>query len=235
MSSRSLSIAVEPARASPTLLRQILVVAAVFLGLFIGMGLSGLRVVGPTAIVAALATAIFVLKRNGEAPAEALGLLPMPRWRALLLAVGCLVCGYLAAAIATVAAVRGFDWAPVQSAAFGAIRGNGPLLLGMLAIAWSTAAFGEELLFRGFLQGRLHTLFGGGRTAGVAAAALQSLLFGFAHAYQGPTGVLVSASIGLVFGLLYLRLRSLWPLIVAHGVIDTIGLIALYAGVVPGA
>jgi len=35
------------------------------------------------------------------------------------------------------------------------------------------------------------------------------------------------------FGLLYLRLRALWPLVIAHGLVDTVGLIALYAGMTP--
>ncbi|WP_174754922.1 CPBP family glutamic-type intramembrane protease [Arenimonas daejeonensis] len=47
------------------------------------------------------------------------------------------------------------------------------------------------------------------------------------------TGIVVTGCIGLVFGLLYLRLRSLWPLVIAHGLVDTIGLVALYAGLMP--
>jgi membrane protease YdiL (CAAX protease family) len=215
--------------------RQIPIVAAAFVVAYLVVELAGLRYAGPVAIVVALATAVLVLRRGGEAPAGALGLLPMPPLRTLLLALACVVPAYLAAALATVVAVRGFGWPPPQTAALGAIRGNLPLLLGMLAIAWSTAAFGEELLFRGFLLGRLRRLFGDRRGAGAAAAILQALAFAVGHAYQGATGLLVSGAIGLVFGLLALRLRSLWPLIVAHGLIDTIGLLALYAGAVPGA
>ncbi|WP_386068034.1 CPBP family intramembrane glutamic endopeptidase [Tahibacter sp. UC22_41] len=149
------------------------------------------------------------------------------------MAVGCAVLGYIAAAVATVVATRVLGWAPMQSGKIGAIAGNLPMLLGLLAIAWSTAAFGEELLFRGFLLGRLRALLGGGPGFGIVAAFVQALLFGLAHAYQGPTGILVTGLIGLVFGLLYLRLRVLWPLVIAHGLIDTVGLLALYAGVVP--
>ena len=74
----------------------------------------------------------------------------------------------------------------------------------------------------------LRTWFGGRRGAGLAAAFAQAVLFGLAHAYQGPTGILVTGSVGLAFGLLYLRLRTLWALVIAHGLIDTIGLVALY-------
>lgn len=150
------------------------------------------------------------------------------------MALGCAILGYAAAAIGTLVAIRVFGWAPVQSGQVGAVAGNLPMLLGMLAIAWSTAAFGEEVLFRGFLLGRLRALLGGGLGVGVVAAFVQALLFGLAHAYQGPTGILVTGLIGLVFGLLYLRMRSLWPLVIAHGLIDTVGLLALYAGMGSG-
>jgi membrane protease YdiL (CAAX protease family) len=58
-------------------------------------------------------------------------------------------------------------------------------------------------------------------------------VFGLAHAYQGATGILVTGVLGLVFGLLYLRSKSLWPLVIAHGLIDTLSLVALYAGKLP--
>ena len=44
------------------------------------------------------------------------------------------------------------------------------------------------------------------------------------HLYQGPTGILISVPMGLLFGYAYARTRMLWPLIFAHVLIDIIGL-----------
>lgn len=44
------------------------------------------------------------------------------------------------------------------------------------------------------------------------------------HLYQGPLGVLTIVPMGLMFGYVYVRTRKLWPLIVAHVLMDVIGL-----------
>lgn len=45
------------------------------------------------------------------------------------------------------------------------------------------------------------------------------------HLYQGPFAFLTIAPMGLLFGYVYARTRQLWPLIVAHVLIDIIGLL----------
>lgn len=47
------------------------------------------------------------------------------------------------------------------------------------------------------------------------------------HIYQGPLGVITIVPMGLLFGFVYARTRQLWPLILAHVLIDIIGLSAL--------
>lgn len=81
-----------------------------------------------------------------------------------------------------------------------------------------TAGFCEELLFRGFLIWVLQPLVGPW-----LAALLSALLFGAAHAYQGPAGVVRTGLFGLVFTAIVLLTRSLWPAIVLHAVIDAMG------------
>ncbi len=44
------------------------------------------------------------------------------------------------------------------------------------------------------------------------------------HLYQGPLGVLTIVPLGLLFGWLYVRTRQLWPLILAHVLLDVAGL-----------
>jgi len=44
------------------------------------------------------------------------------------------------------------------------------------------------------------------------------------HLYQGPIGILTIVPLGILFGWVYLRTKQLWPLIVAHVLIDVVGL-----------
>ena len=44
------------------------------------------------------------------------------------------------------------------------------------------------------------------------------------HLYQGPIGVLTIVPMGLLYGYLYSRTRQLWPLVVAHVLLDVIAL-----------
>lgn len=214
--------------------RQVLIVATVFIAAYLALPVLGVPLAGPLAVVLGAVAAVVCLRRQGEGWA-ALGLArPARPLRTLAAGFGIAVVGYLAAIIATLVATQVLGWPPMVSGKLGAVQGNLPALLGILAIAWTTAAVGEELLFRGFLQGRLQLLFGTGRVAGLLAALVQAGLFGLAHAYQCPTGILVTASLGLVFGLFYLRSRNLWTLVLAHGLIDTLSLVALYAGKLPG-
>jgi uncharacterized protein len=43
------------------------------------------------------------------------------------------------------------------------------------------------------------------------------------HLYQGPLSVMTIVPVGLLFGWLYVRTRQLWPLILAHVLLDVIG------------
>lgn len=213
--------------------RQLLTVAAVFLGAYFLLPALGLPMAGPLAVLLATATALATQRARGASWAE-FGLARPPRpWRLPWQALGLAVLGYGVAAAAMLAAVKGLGWAPVRPDRLAMVQGHLPALLGMLAIAWTTAAVGEELLFRGFLQARLRGLLGAGAGRALLAALLQAGVFGLVHAYQGPTGVLVTGCLGLVFGLVRLRLATVWPLVLAHGLIDTLSLLALYAGAIP--
>ena len=46
------------------------------------------------------------------------------------------------------------------------------------------------------------------------------------HLYQGVAGVLALVPIGLLFGIWFARTRRLWPLIVAHAILDFVGFAA---------
>lgn len=104
-------------------------------------------------------------------------------------------------------------------------------LLRWLGIIWTYAAFGEEIGYRGYLLNRVADLGDRSRTALVLGLLWSSAMFGFAHWYQGPAGVVSSAVSGLVFGAAYLIAGgNLWVAICAHGFSDTLALLATYSG-----
>ncbi len=119
----------------------------------------------------------------------------------------------------------------VDLSQFGSLRGNVPMLLILLALVWTFAAFGEEFVYRGYLMNRVAELAGGGTAAWAVSLVVVSVLFGVGHLYQGVSGILVNTAAGLVYGAVYLRAqRNLWAPIIAHGVYDTVGLAFLYLG-----
>jgi membrane protease YdiL (CAAX protease family) len=121
--------------------------------------------------------------------------------------------------------------APLDTSAFEPIRGNLRLLLTWLALAWTLAAFGEEMVFRGYLMHRIADLAGGTGPAWAAALVVSSAFFGWAHAYQGPAGMVATGLIGALLALLYLRTgRNLWTVILCHALVDAIALTLVYFG-----
>jgi membrane protease YdiL (CAAX protease family) len=118
---------------------------------------------------------------------------------------------------------------------FQVLIGNFKILLFGLVLAWVLAGLGEELVYRGYLMNRVADLIENRRIAWGASLVLVSVLFGFAHLYQGRTGVLDEGLMGLLLGALYLGCgRSLAVPIIAHGVQDTVDLLLIYLGKYPG-
>jgi len=119
--------------------------------------------------------------------------------------------------------------------AFELLRRNAKLLLVALALTWTLAAFGEEMVYRGYLMNRVAGLGGNSRLAWAASLVLVNVLFGCAHMGQGITGMIENMIDGALLALLYLwRGRTLAAPIIAHGVTDTIDCLLLFLGRYPG-
>ncbi|MDT5054261.1 MAG: protease family protein [Mycobacterium sp.] len=97
------------------------------------------------------------------------------------------------------------------------------LIVSAFANGWA-----EEVIVVAFLLTRLRQL----RVNPVAALLASSLLRGAYHLYQGFSAGLGNVVMGLVFAYVWQRTGRLWPLIIAHGIIDTIAYVgyALAAG-----
>lgn len=99
----------------------------------------------------------------------------------------------------------------------------------VIGVAWLAAGLGEELLYRGFLMDRLSRLPGLGRSTW-AVLAVQAVLFGLPHAYQGAGGMVVTGLVGLWLGGVFLKTgRNLWAVVLAHAAVDTISMSLAYA------
>jgi hypothetical protein len=96
-------------------------------------------------------------------------------------------------------------------------------LLDATIVVWVLIAFGEEFVFRGFILNRLLLVTGESRHGLVIASLLQAIWFGAGHASQGLTGMLMTGAVGFVLALVFLTRmnRNLWPLVIAHGTIDS--------------
>ena len=123
-------------------------------------------------------------------------------------------------------------WPPaVAPAGIESIAGDIKTALMYLGIVWTFAAFGEEIAYRGYLMNRAADA--GGRTTAAwwIAVVVVSILFGYGHFYKGPSGIVDSGVAGLILGAAYLLSgRNIWTTVLAHGFIDTFGVVCLYFG-----
>lgn len=121
---------------------------------------------------------------------------------------------------------------PIAPGMAAQIPGNGKAALSALLLIWTFAAFGEEIAYRGYLITRAADLGARSTLAYWTGMIFVSILFGLGHYYKGPAGIVDSTFAGLILGSAYLLARrNLWVCILAHGLIDTVGLAVLYFGV----
>lgn len=118
---------------------------------------------------------------------------------------------------------------------FQQLNGNLQITLLFVALAWTLAAFGEEMVYRGYLMNRVADLLNRTRAAWAISLIVVHLGFGLAHAYQGWTGIIDEGLMGLLLGIIYLRTgRNLSVPIIAHGISDTIDFILIFLRKYPG-
>ena len=109
-----------------------------------------------------------------------------------------------------------------------ALAGDTSLMLLWLGpVVWLQAAWLEEFS-RVFLLSRLWQVWPS-RTARWSVLVIAAAAFGLGHLYQGLLGVAGTMLIGLVLGWSYLTHGRLLPLIVAHGLYNTVILLVLLA------
>lgn len=120
---------------------------------------------------------------------------------------------------------------PLDISEFASIPGNPAALALGLLVVWTLAAFGEEMVFRGYFLNRLAGLFKRRHFAWTFAILISSCIFGFGHIYQGFAGVILAFAAGILYCLAYFfNLRNLWAPILMHGIYDTFAFLILFFG-----
>lgn len=111
------------------------------------------------------------------------------------------------------------------------VKGSISGLIEMLAIGWIVGGLFEEVFFRGYLYYRFRTLINNTQLYKWLTIVITSVVFGFAHNYQGIGGIVGTFIFAIVMGLLYFYFkRNVWYLILIHGFYDSVGIFRLYLG-----
>ncbi len=190
---------------------------------------------GSIAIWCAIIVATLVLRRDGTSWGD-LGLTLPKGWKGWAGTVGIAL-----GAVVTVALVMALVVAPFFASLgietpsdagdrFAFFLGKPFVFITFLVVViWFGAALGEELLMRGFVLNHFADMFGRGRIGVFAALVVHAVIFGSMHAYQGIPGIVSTGMIAMIFGSIYLLAgRKLMPVILGHGIINTISLTGYY-------
>ncbi|MDI9256754.1 CPBP family intramembrane glutamic endopeptidase [Flavobacterium sedimenticola] len=120
---------------------------------------------------------------------------------------------------------------PPDYGGFEILKGNTQMYQKYLLYTWISAAFGEEILYRGFLFQQLAILLPQSKYTLPLTVLLSSVLFAVPHLYMGWSGVAFTFCFGVLIGLIYIRFHyNLWITILLHGLVDTLFITLAYTG-----
>ncbi len=214
-----------PSTASPTPAFAVLSICGV-------LAVSALDLFVPPLGVPLALLMIFLLLRWRKEPWSALGLRRPRRWWPLWAMALLAAMALQATSVFVVLPLLQHFGIPMPDfSVVAALEGNHVMLAVYLVVSWTTAGFGEEVIWRGFLMTRIMAIFGCGPLGWGLALVLSSVGFGLMHAYQGTTGIFLTGFVGLILGLVYLVSgRQLWLVILIHALTDTIAMLIFYSG-----
>ncbi|MBF9328710.1 CPBP family intramembrane glutamic endopeptidase [Mycobacteroides chelonae] len=176
----------------------------------------GLNLVSITRLIAWGALAVYLLWRSGFGPSS----IGLARWRSRTDGLGALG---LAALIGLpgLALYVGARWMGLSVQVIPASLDDTWWRIPVLVLSAFANGWAEEVVVVAYLQTRLRQLGYGTATT----IAYSALLRGCYHLYQGVSAGIGNLVMGLVFGYVWQRTGRLWPLVVAHGVIDTVAFV----------
>jgi membrane protease YdiL (CAAX protease family) len=152
---------------------------------------------------------LYLMHRSGE-PWSAFGL---PRPKAVDVATGF---GLMLASVALAYALYSLARPRFESKDDYFPRPQAAWEYGLLVVMYGFSAFSEELVCRAYLVTRLEQL----RGSATQAVLIAGVIFASYHVYQGTIGFVNALFFGLLFGAIFVVTRRLWPLAVAHALVD---------------
>ena len=180
----------------------------------------------PSLVLVGLAGLSLLVRREGP---STLGFHRLRRPGRDLLQVAALALGWTTAVFLLVMPVTEHLTGTTQDTSeFAELEGDLPRLLLFVALSWTLAALVEELAFRGYLLTRITDLIGTSVAARAFAVVAVALLFALIHGEQGITGMVLVFVDAVFFGVLRYAYRSLWAPVVAHGLSNTVGMVAFF-------
>lgn len=164
-----------------------------------------------------LAVAAFVLRSFAAAGFRGIGFESLAGWTLALTLPAC------AALVGVIALERRGLWPPESELVHLLLPVTRRERAWCLLVLAPTAAFCEELLYRGVL---LYQITQWTRWSGWAVV-VTSAAFGLAHAYQGLNGMVRAALLGALLAAPVVLTGSLYPSMLAHFLIDAVALVWL--------
>lgn len=172
---------------------------------------------GALAVLAGAAAALILVFLRGQSLRDLGFRRPKRLWTAPFWIIGIMIAFIAAQLFAPAALAPFFDLSAPDMSRYDNIYQNFPAALTMALTLPLTAAIPEEIIYRGFLMGRLTRIFGAGFAGAVLTVLVQSAIFGAVHFEWGPGGVILAGLMGAVWGTAFLLCgRNLWIVILAH-------------------
>ena len=84
----------------------------------------------------------------------------------------------------------------------------------LLIIGMILNGFAEEFVMRGYLIARLKKLF----NSSIFSIVISAIIFASYHIYQPIGGIVGVFGFGIIYGIIYCKIRKVWPLAVAHSI-----------------
>ena len=202
------------------------------LAIIIIVSLSFLDKVIPPAGIPIAVISIFILFRWKKIPIRYLGLFKPKSWLKTIL-IG-LVMGVFIHVFGIFVLSPIKEWLGIVQeipAAYADIEGNNSKLIIYLVVTWTTAGFGEELIYRSFFLGQFVSVFDTIKSKWILSLTISSIIFGFLHFNNGIDAIIGTTINGFIIGLVYLKTgRNIWAAYVTHAVANTVGFLIIYSG-----
>jgi membrane protease YdiL (CAAX protease family) len=159
---------------------------------------------------------------------------PSNWWRTVALALVIGVGYQLLSLWLTVPCLQQLTREPLNLSQFDSLAGSVSSLALWLTLSWTLAAFGEEMVYRGCVLNRFVDVATNGNVGRIIGAIGSSALFALGHSYQGLSGIAETFIFGCVLAGSYLAAhRSLWLVVLAHGIANSLTFILIFLGRYP--